>query len=175
MFLPLGLTFTHYLPEDLFRQLSRDEKEQVLLVVAVLSGEEEAQKKGLHEITIPELKTEMAASSFPETIEKRRKSALKLTSFRQNRIEGTVHLDQKSILVIQTPFDHGWRAFQDGQSMPVLKADIGLLGVGLDGGEHKVELHYRNRLLVPALSVTLASFLVLVAALWRWPRLRLSA
>jgi uncharacterized membrane protein YfhO len=175
LFLPLGLTFTHYLPEELFRQLSRDEKEQVLLVVAVLSSEEEAQKQGLQEITIPELKTEMAASSFPETIERRRKSALKLTSFRQTRIEGNVHLDQKSILVIQTPFDHGWRAFQDGQSVPVLKADVGLLGVGLDGGEHKVELHYRNPLLVPALSVTLASFLILVAALWRWPRLGLSA
>src|SRR5205085_3299939 len=126
------LTFTHYLPEELFRQLSRDEKEQVLLVAAVLSREEEPQKKGLQEITIPELKTEMAASSFPETIEMRRTSALKLTSFRQARIEGTVHLDQKGVLVIQTPFDRGWRAFQDGQSVPILKADIGLLGVALD-------------------------------------------
>jgi uncharacterized membrane protein YfhO len=175
LFLPLGLTFTHYLPEDLFRQLSRDEKEQVLLVVAVLPNEKEAQKKGLQEITIPELKAEMAASSFSETIEKRRTNALKVTSFNQTRIEGTVHLDRKGILVIQTPFDHGWRAFQDGQFVPVSEADIGLLGVTLDGGEHKVELHYQNRVLVPALSITLASLLILVAALWRWPRLDLSA
>src|SRR5207248_1565541 len=90
--------------------------EQVLLVAAVLSSEEEAKRQGFQEITIPELKTEMAASSFPETIEKRRKSALRLTSFRQARIQGDVHLDQKSILVLQTPFDHGSRCLRESET-----------------------------------------------------------
>jgi uncharacterized membrane protein YfhO len=76
---------------------------------------------------------------------------------------------------LQTPFDRGWRARQDGQAAPVLKVDVGLLGVGLDAGEHKVELHYRNPFLVPALAATLASFLILAASLWRWPRLGLPA
>ena len=101
--------------------------------------------------------------------------ALELTAFSQTRFEGHVFLGQRSILVLQTPFDRGWCAFQDGQSVPILKADVGLLGVGLDAGDHKVELHYRNPLLVPALGITLASFLILVAGIWRWPRLELSA
>jgi len=44
-----------------------------------------------------------------------------------------------------------------------------------DAGEHKVELHYRNPFLVPALVVTLASLLILAAGLWRWPRIGLPA
>ena len=49
--------------------------------------------------------------------------------------------------------------------------DVGLLGIGLDAGEHEVELHYRNPFLVPALGVTLASFFIICVGLWRWPRL----
>lgn len=175
LFLPLGLTFTHYLPEDQFRQLPRDDKEQVLLAVAVLSSKEQAPEQGLALITVPELKIEMEASSFPAMIEKRRRSALELTSFRQSRIQGNVRLDQKSVLILQTPFDRGWRAFQDGQKVPVLKADIGLLGVALDAGQHKIELRYRNPVLIPGIAITIAAFLLLVVSLWRWPRLRLPA
>ena len=134
LFLPLGLTFSQYLPEDEFRKLARAEKEQVLLTVAVLSREEESRNHGPASITIAELRREMAASSFPAMIEKRRETALSLTSFRQTRIEGTVRLDQSSILVLQTPFDRGWYASQDGQTAPVLKVDAGLLGVALDPG-----------------------------------------
>jgi uncharacterized membrane protein YfhO len=173
LFLPLGLTFTHYLPEDLFRQLPRDEKEQVLLAVAILPSEEEAQKQGLASITMRELKSEMEASSFPAMIEKRRGSALELTSFHQSRIQGIVRLDQKSILILQTPFDRGWRAFQDGQAVPILKADIGLLGVALDAGRHKIEVRYRNPVRVSGIAITVAAALLLGVSLWRWPRLPL--
>ena len=75
--------------------------------------------------------------------------------------------------MLQTPFDPGWHAFQDGQAAPVLKVDAGLLGVGLDAGEHRVELRYRNPALVISAVVTLASLLILAASLWLWPRLRL--
>jgi uncharacterized membrane protein YfhO len=175
LFLPLGVTFTHYLPEDLFRQLPSGEKEQVLLAVAVLSSEEAARGQDLARITISELRDEMAGSSFPAMIEKRRRSALELTSFRQNRLQGNVRLDQKSLLILQTPFDRGWRAFQDEQAVPVLKADIGLLGVALDAGQHKIELRYRNPALFSGLAITMAASLLLVVSLWRWPRLRLPA
>jgi uncharacterized membrane protein YfhO len=86
-----------------------------------------------------------------------------------------VRLDQKSLLILQTPFDRGWRAFQDEQAVPVLKADIGLLGVALDAGQHKIELRYRNPALFFGLAITMAASLLLVVSLWRWPRLRLPA
>ena len=120
------------------------------------------------------MKQEIRATSFSEAVSLRRNNALNLTSFRQNRIDATVRLDQKSILVLQTPFDRGWRAFQDGQAAPTLKADIGLLGVALDPGEHQVELRYRTPFLRTAFAVSLVSVLLLAMGAWRWPRLRLA-
>ncbi len=174
-FLPLGLTFDRYIPEDIFLKLPAREKPEVLLRAVVLSNKSEGEKFGLSPVILSDLEQEIRNSSLADVVAARRKTALDLISFRQTRIAGSVRLDQKGILVFQTPFDRGWRAVQNGQVATVLKVDVGLLGVGLDAGEHKVELHYRNPFLLPALAVTLASFLILAASLWRWPRLGLPA
>ena len=175
MFLPLGLAFDQYLPEEEFRRLPGDQRQEVMLGFVLLPDKETGDKHGIARVTLPELEQQMKATSLPAIVAKRRESALNLTSFRQTRIEGTVRLDQKSVLVLQTPFDRGWRALQDGRPAPVLKADGGLLGVVLDPGEHKVDLSYRTPLLGLGLLITLASGLILAAMWWRWPRARLAA
>jgi len=172
LFLPLGLTFSESITEDAFRQLPTESKPEALLRAVVLSGRE-AEQHGLSQLSPSEVPEEIKATSLADAVSLRRKTALSLTSFRQTRITGTVHLDKKSILVLQTPFDRGWRALQDGQPAPSLKVDVGLLGVVLDAGEHKVELSYRNPYRTAGLAITVASFAILVVGLWRWPRLRL--
>ena len=77
------------------------------------------------------------------------------------------------MLVLQTPFDRGWHAFQDGREAQVLKADVGLLGVVLDSGEHTVELRYRPPFLYFGAAVSFVSLLIFAATLWRWPHLSL--
>lgn len=173
LFLPLGLTFNRALTDEVFRRLPGKAKSEALLRLVVVANESEAQNHGLPLLDIEEVKQEIGATSLSDAISHRRNSALNLTSFRQNRIDATVRLDQKSILVLQTPFDRGWRAFQDGQAAPTLKADIGLLGVALDAGEHKVELRYRTPFLRTAFVVSLLSLLLLAFGAWRWPELRL--
>lgn len=172
-FLPFGLTFDRYITEETFLSVPAAEKPAVLLRAVVLSNENEGVKQGLAQATFSDLEQDTRNSSLAEVVAARRKTALTLTSFNQTRFEGNASLNQRSILVLQTPFDQGWRAFQDGRPAPTLKVDVGLLGVGVDAGEHRVELRYRNPVLVPALLVSLAAFLILGAALWRWPRLDL--
>ncbi len=172
-FLPFGLTFDRYVTEEAFLKLPGDEKPAALLRTVVLSNQREGEKLGLTLTNLSDLEQDARSFSLVDLAAVRRKTALDLTFFSQTRFEGNVFLDQRSILVLQTPFDRGWHAFQDGKTVPVIKVDVGLLGVGLDAGKHNVELRYRNFFLVPALLVTLASFLILGAGLWQWPRLSL--
>jgi uncharacterized membrane protein YfhO len=174
-FLPLGLAFDRYITEEAFLNLPGGEKSGALLNVVVLSNKNEGEGAGITQADLPDLEQDARNLSLAEVATARRKTALKLTSFSQTRFEGTVSLEHRSILVVQTSFDPGWSALQDGQAAPALKVDAGLLGVRLDAGEHRVELHYRNPLLVSALATTLASLLILAACLWRWPRIGLAA
>lgn len=144
LFLPFGLTFDRYITEDAFRNLPASEKPALLLHAVVLSNESEAAKQGLTQTNLSDPKQSARSFSLADVVASRRNTALSLTSFRQARIAGTVRLDQKSILVLQTPFDRGSRALQDGQAAPVLKVDVGLLGVALDAGEHQVELRLQH-------------------------------
>jgi uncharacterized membrane protein YfhO len=172
-FLPFGLTFDRYITEDAFLKLPAEDKPALLLQAVVLPNKSEREKEGLMETKLSDLQLDSKTFSLDDAVAARRKTALELTSFSQTRFEGRVVLDRESILVLQTPFDRGWSAFQDGQPMPVLKVDVGLLGVRLDAGDHKVELRYRNPFLVAASMISLVSFLILGTSLWRWPRLGL--
>ena len=172
-FLPLGLSFDRYITAEAFLKLPTLEKPQVLLRAVVLSNESDAAKLGLSPIALPDLEQEIRMSSLEDVVATRRKSALELTAFRQTHIEGNVALEQKAVLVLQTPFDRGWEACQDGKPAPVVKVNVGLLGVGLESGQHKVELRYQTPFLALGLAIALGSLLVLTFAAWRWPRLRL--
>jgi uncharacterized membrane protein YfhO len=175
LFLPLGLTFDRYLPEDLFLRLSAKEKPEALLRAVVLANKDERAADGITQVSLSEMEQEIDPAALPGVVSARRKGALTLSSFSQTRFAGSVHLDQKSVLVLQMPFDRGWRAFQDGQSSPTYKVDAGLLGVPLDAGEHMVELRYRTPFLVRGLIVSLVSLVIFAAAVWLWPRFRLPA
>jgi uncharacterized membrane protein YfhO len=174
-FLPFGLTFDRYVTEDAFMKLPAAEKPAMLLHAVILPSEDEARTQGLSQTNLADLEYEARNLSLADVAVARRKTALTLTSFSQTHFEGSLSLGHKSILVLQTPFDRGWRAFQDGQAVPALKVDVGLLGVGLDAGEHKVELRYRNPYLVPSAVVSLVSLLALAGIFWGWPRFSLSA
>jgi len=172
--LPLGLSYTRYLPESEFLRLPREGKEQVLLAVAVLDPTNLGAVQGLKPVTASDLEKEFAASSIPTIIQQRRAGALYLSSFAQSRLVGDVRLERDGILVLQTPFNSGWRAFQDGRPVSVVRADVGLLALPVKAGEHRVELRYRNPWLITGGVITGVSALLLAILLWRKPRLAVS-
>ena len=171
---PFGLGFTRYLPEDEFLRLPPDGKEQLLLAAAVLEPNSAAAIEGLKQINPADLEQELAPSYFPTTVQQRRTSALYLSSFAQTRISGDLRLEQNGILVLQMPFNPGWRAYQDNQLVAVVRADAGLLGVPIKAGEHRIELRYRNPWFVPGAMISGVAFLLLAVGLWRKPRLSVS-
>jgi uncharacterized membrane protein YfhO len=173
LFLPLGLSFGYYISEDMFLQLPQWAKPLALLNAAVLSNKDAADGLGPAPLTMDDIKYQVIETSLPDIAAKRRSTALNIRSFRQTCIDGTIQLNQRSVLVLQTPFDPGWHAFQDGRVAQVLKADFGLLGVVLNAGGHTVELRYRPPFLYAGAAVSVVSLLTFAASLWRWPRIRL--
>jgi len=172
LFLPFGLAFDRYVSEDDFLQLSVAERAEALLQAVILSNQTQPEQHNLAQIGLSDLKQGATTFSLENTVAARRETALTLGSFSQTSFEGKISVNERSILVLQTPFDSGWHALQDGQTVPVTKVDFGLLGLSLNPGEHTIALHYRNPTLAAASIVTLASFLILSLSVWRWPRIK---
>src|SRR5215831_15096342 len=173
LFLPFGLAFYQYIPEDIFLQLPSSVKPEALLHAAVLSAQSAADNPGISQLSLEELEQQMSKISAPDALAERRATSMNMHSFRQTRIEGTFRVNQNGIVVFQMPFDAGWHAFIDGRATSILKVDGGLLGVALKDGEHRIELRYQPPLLYSGAAVSLLSFGVLLLSLWKWPQIRL--
>ena len=173
MYLPFGLVFDRYIPEDVFVHLPSSAKPEALLHGVVLSEQDAARQSELSRIALDELMQQLSTASLPDLLVERRATAMNMYSFRQTRIEGTIRVNQNGIVVFQAPFDAGWHALSDGRAIPTLKVDCGLLGVALKDGEHRIELRYQPPLLYAGAAVSVLSWAVLLFGLWRWPRIRL--
>jgi hypothetical protein len=170
-FLPLGLAYTRYIPDDLFRQLSPPMKAGALFYAVVLSNKDAPNGENLSRMSIEALQDE--ANSGEDVISNLRRNALNTISFTETHIEGSIRVNQEAILVFQTPFDPGWHALVDSVPARVLKVDAGLLGVVLAAGQHHVVLQYRPPFLPIGACLSLASLVIFSLTVWRWPRIRL--
>jgi hypothetical protein len=172
-FLPLGLTFEHYIPEEVFLQMPSWAKPQALVHTVAITDKDAANKHQISPLSLDELKQRIRDTSLPDVLAQRRATALKIQSFSETRIDGSVRLDSDGVLMLQMPFDAGWHGFIDGRTAPVLKVDAGLLGVVVKKGEHAVKLIYRPPFLFAGAAVTLLSCVIFAWSIWRWPRIRL--
>jgi Bacterial membrane protein YfhO len=173
VYLPFGLVFDRYIPEDVFLHLPSSAKPEALLHGVILSDEDAAHHPELSRVAFDELMQQLSANSLLDLLAERRATAMNMHAFGQTRIQGTIPVKQNGIVVFQTPFDAGWHAFSDGRATPTLKVNGGLLGVALKDGEHRIELHYQPPLLYAGAAVSVLSCAVLLFSLWRWPRIRL--
>jgi uncharacterized membrane protein YfhO len=62
-------------------------------------------------------------------------------------------------------YDPGWRAYVDGESVPIYVADHALRAVPVPAGNHTVDLRYESRSLQIGLGISLFTCGVLAASL----------
>jgi len=83
---------------------------------------------------------------------------------RASSISLDVEADGRSLLVLSvTPHEY-WTATVDGRTVEPVVVNVGFQGIELEGGRHRIEMRYRNPIVLRAGAVTLAS-LALVGAL----------
>lgn len=92
--------------------------------------------------------------------------SIALTEYRPNYLKYAYTAPEESVAVFSEIFyDHGWRAFVDGEEMPYFRADYLLRAMKLPAGTHTVEWRFRAPGWTAVEGITLAaSLLILLAA-----------
>jgi uncharacterized membrane protein YfhO len=68
------------------------------------------------------------------------------------------------MIVLSEMYDPGWQAFVDGKRTPIYQAVYILRAVQIDAGTHTIELRYTPTSLTMGTAITLATVVVLIAA-----------
>ena len=80
------------------------------------------------------------------------------------RIMISVHMETPGLVVLADRWDKGWRAYWNGRSVPVLRANYAIRGVVIPAGTGTLEFVYQPASLI--LGLWLAGLAVIVLAVW---------
>lgn len=85
---------------------------------------------------------------------------VRLVDYRPDTVALLAHLDEPGFVVLSDAWDPGWRVRVDGRVVPLLRANLGFRAVAVPAGDHRVQMVYRPRALVPGLLLTAAATLL---------------
>ena len=147
---------------------------QTLAVADVEVGDEiwvdvwtKANEKGSLNVRVGVLDNEV----FREGYNKLAASTLKLNTFKNTKVTGTINCDRDGLLYTSIPQNGNWHVYVDGKEAEIKLVGDVMIGVELTAGEHEIVFRYRNKSFTVGLIATLLSALVFlgIAAYVHYP------
>ena len=93
--------------------------------------------------------------------EKLNETPMKLTSWEDTRLAGTVNAAERGVLFTSIPYETGWTVMIDGEAAETKKIFEAFLSVDIPAGEHEITFEYFPAGLKPGIMITLASIAIL--------------
>ncbi|MDD6261680.1 MAG: YfhO family protein [Clostridiales bacterium] len=106
---------------------------------------------------------------FSGAVSKLQADGLRIKSFSNTRISGSVSFSEDGLLFISIPADRGWSVYVDGNRTEPQKVAGYFLGVPVASGDHEVRLVYRTPGLTAGLIISLLSSAAVIL-LWSYVR-----
>jgi hypothetical protein len=85
-----------------------------------------------------------------------------VTAYEANRIELDTSTGADGLLVLSEVYYPAWKAYVDGESVPIYRADHLLRAVPIPAGEHAVEVRYESPTLKMGVAISLIAYAALV-------------
>jgi len=80
--------------------------------------------------------------NYAAQIEALRAESLENIEINWRGLTGTVSLSENKIMCFGIPYEKAWSVYVDGEKKDLMQANIGLMALALEAGEHTIELKY---------------------------------
>lgn len=157
---PMGFTYDYYITPDRFDNLPENERAQVLMKALVLT-EEQVKDWGASLQPLPEgLLESRDYETYVQDCADRRSSGV--TGFTATRTGFSAMSSQQeaTLVFFSVPYDDGFTATVNGQEVPILNVDNGLMAVPVPAGESKILFTYHTPGLPVSVPVSLGALAV---------------
>lgn len=98
---------------------------------------------------------------YAKLIQNLQQNELKNITVNNRKIEGSLNLDNDSILQISTSFTKGWKAYVDEVPVQTLKVNAAFIGIPVKAGEHAIKLEYETPYLKLGMACTIVGLVLL--------------
>lgn len=141
---PMGFTYEYYITPDRFENLPENERAQVLMKALLLTPEQ-VEQWGSSLEPLPEelLETRDYETYVMDCAERRSSGVVGFTATRTG-FSAMSSQSQPTLVFFSVPYDDGFTATVNGESVPVLNVDNGLMAVPVPEGESKIVFTYHT-------------------------------
>ena len=87
-------------------------------------------------------------------------------SFPVNEVKVSMENTEPEYLFAAIPYSEGWKAYDRGESVKILKADAGFMALQMEPGEHDIRFVYHTPGFIAGLLISLASVVCFAAILF---------
>jgi uncharacterized membrane protein YfhO len=165
--LPVGYTYSRFMKESAFENLSILQKDLTSLKTFVLKDADVGKAAGLSEFTLTDTTSAAAfnANVYRQCVNDLSNDTLVVTKFDETLLTGAIDAREQKMMYLSIPYDAGWTLKVDGQKTDKIILDAGMTGVMLSKGHHTIEMKYDLRFFKTGLLLFLLG-LLLYGGLW---------
>jgi len=163
-YVPFGFTYNKFIKRTQFKSLPSVLQKDLALLRAFIVEDNDTNlyQNNFKEITIKDTVQNFGFPQYADYTSALKKDTLAITSFNQNRIEGTIKIDSARMMFLSIPYEKGWKAIVDGKEAKLEKINIGFMGLLLEKGEHKIKIFHRTQFFKESLIISILSSLIFV-------------
>ena len=100
---------------------------------------------------------------FKEDVARLKEHGLKVTSFREDHLKGTINAEKDGIMFTTISWEPGWTIYVDGVRTEPVEVCDALIGVPLTAGDHEIEMKFFPKGLKEGIILSLAGVLAITA------------
>lgn len=153
-FVPMGFTYDRYVTQEDFDSTSVESRGNLLLRALLLTDDQIARYGGALSRLSPAERDELYGANYLAAAAERREAAAQSFVVTKTGFYSDVALPRDNLVFYSVPYDSGWRAYVDGQPVPIERVSIGFVGIPCPAGSHRITLVYETPGLILGLYTT---------------------
>ena len=160
-YVPMGFTYDCVTTRTMYDEVATADKHLALLRVLVLEDEDYEQYKHLMTESDPRNWWYSEAKYYDDCTNRAANSCY---YFEYDNLGFTAKIDSNSnnLLFFSVPYDEGWSATVNGESVEIIKANVGFMAVEIPEGKSEIRFDYKTPGWSLGVKISVASLCVLV-------------
>ncbi|MBQ6039919.1 MAG: YfhO family protein [Oscillospiraceae bacterium] len=154
-YIPMGLAYDYYISEPDMDPLGSVTKQKNLLQALVLSKEQIAAYKDIIEELPASSKAGIKDSYYVDYCKERAAQTCEKFTYDSYGFNASITLEQPKLVFFSIPFEDGWTAEVNGQTVPVERVSYGFMAVRCEAGSNQITFRYETPGLRTGASVSL--------------------
>ncbi len=139
-YIPMGFTYDQYLTRAEYDEMSQSDRELVLLKALVVE-EEDVEAVSRYLPAMDEYYEDFSEYAYTQDCADRNQETASAFTRDNRGFTATISLEKDNLVFFSVPYEEGWSASVNGQSVPIYKVNVGFMAVACPAGEN-VEIRF---------------------------------